>query len=366
MKKLFVIIFLSVTLGACNNKNFSIADKFKTIQPLTHKVFEVQNGANELLNPIAIAISGNTLTTQNSMTPDVFTTIDIATGRIIKHWGTKGQGPNEFSGRIDMNNNYLETGLNIWCVSLSKLYFFPNSDLESGLIHFQNIPVNINDDRLDIYNSVIQLDTFVFFASGGNNDKLFTLLDTKNNMIKEVGDYPPEDKTEVDKNLPPILRKMAYNGRLKYNHSLKKLVYISIASEMFEIYNFDGADVELAMGNYSTIPKYEEVARANTGNVVTRSVVPNLINGKGRNLSVTSSDENIFILYQDYRKMKIEEGSQPGNKANIILVFDWDGKPVKKYELDRIINGQITYDKERNRLWAIHDNPDPEVIYFQL
>ena len=239
MKKIFLALSLSVTLLSCNNKNGSITDRFKTTQLLTHKVFDVQNAETELLNPIAIAISGNTMTTRNSMTPDVFTTIDIATGRIIKHWGTRGQGPNEFLGRTDINSNYLEAGINIWDVSLSKLYFFSTSDLESGLINFQNIPVNIKDDILSRYDSVIQLDTFIFFASGGNSDKLFTLFDTKNNMVKEIGDYPPEDRTEIDKSLPPILRKTAYNGSLKYNSSFKKLVYVSIASEMFEIYNFE-------------------------------------------------------------------------------------------------------------------------------
>jgi len=360
MKKIFVILSLSVILLACNNKkNGSIVDSFKTKQMLAHKVFEVQNGANELLNPYAIAISGNTMTTHNLMTPDVFTTIDIATGRIIKHWGTRGQGPNEFSGRVDMNSNYSETGLNVWNITLSKLYFFSTSDLESGLINFQNIPVKIEDDIMDRYNSVIQLDTFLFFASGGNHDKLFALFDTKNSTVKEIGDFPPED--DENKDLLSIYRKMAYNGRLKYNNSLKKLVYVSIASEMFEIYNFNGSDVEFAMGNYSTVPKYGEVNVGNARTVVTDTET----NGKGRNIGVTSSDENIFILYQDYRKMEIGKGSPSGSIADIILVFDWDGKPVKKYELDCIVKS-INYDKARNRLWAIHDNPDPEVIYFEL
>ncbi|MDR2909861.1 MAG: TolB-like 6-bladed beta-propeller domain-containing protein [Bacteroidales bacterium] len=361
MRKIFVTSLLFIFWACNNNKNISIVDSFTTKQALTHKVFEVQNGANELLNPYSIAVSGNTMTTHNFRTPNIFTTIDIATGRIIKHWGTMGQGPNEFLGRIDMYNNYLGTGLNIWDDYTRKLYFFSNSNLEHDSIYFQNIAINIKDDELNIYDSVIQLDTFVFFASGGNNDKLFTLFDTKNNETKGLGDFPPEDKTEI-KDLPPLFKKMAYNGRVRYNSSLKKLVYVSIASEMFEIYNFDGSGVELSKGNYSTIPEYKEVVREN-GN--RRGVVTAIINGRGNNMAVTVSDENIFILYQDYERLGMESEMDYKLYADIVLVFDWNGEPVKIYELDSYVSS-ITYDKTRNRLWAVHNNPDPEIIYFEL
>ncbi|MDR2909949.1 MAG: TolB-like 6-bladed beta-propeller domain-containing protein [Bacteroidales bacterium] len=359
MRKIFATFLLLVLFSCSNNKNISIVDSFKTTQSLTHKVFEVQNGANELLNPYSMAVSGNTLTTWSTNMPNVFTTIDIATGKIIKHWGTRGQGPDEFQGRIDMNN-HAEKGLNVWDVNKRKFYFFSNSNLESDSTFFQNVPLNMAEGMLDRYNSVIQLDTFVFFASGGNNEKLFTLIDTKNNTVKDVGDFPPEDTNEI-KDLPPFFRKMAYNGRLKYNSTLRKLVYVSIASEMFEIYNFDGSGVELSAGNYSTIPKYKKVVREGGYS----SVATELINGKGINIGVTASDDNIFMLYQDFERSGMKE--ETDNKlADMVLVFDWDGNPVKIYELDSFVKTAITYDKGRNRLWAIRDNPDPEIIYFEL
>jgi len=344
---------------ACNNKKYdSIVDSFKSKQLLSHKVFDVENSENELLNPSSIAISGNTMTTLNIRTPDVFTTIDIASGKIIKHWGTIGQGPNEFITAGDIFNNYLETGINIWDRGANKLYFSSNSDLESSSINFQEIHTGLNfGDRVRSY-SAVQLDSSLFFALEGNNNKRFTLVD-KNNTRKEIGDFPPEDENI---HLSVFQRNLAYNGRIRYNNSQKKLVYVSIASEMFEVYNFDGANVKLAMGNYSTIPKYREnVLQGGASRIVNEFVT----NGKGRNISVTASDENIFILYQDYRKTETEEDRQLKNLANMVLVFDWNVKPVKIYELDSFVK-TITYDKERNRLWAIHDNPNPQIIYFNL
>ena len=344
-------------LGACNNnKNDSTVDSFKTNQLLTHKVFDVQNGTNELMDPYNFAVAGNTVTLLNFRAPKNFTTIDASTGKVIKQWGERGQGPDEFLRVMDIYNT--GTRLNIWDNAKSKLYFCSESDLESDSVYFQNIPTGIEGNRYR-YNSVIQLDTVVFFAVGGDGNKLFTLFNTKNNEVKEIGDFPPED---ANNHISPVFRKSAYNGRIRYNSSLKKLVYISIASEMFEIYNFDGADVEFAMGNYSTIPQYKEVVEGNT-----RRLSISGINGKGNNYGIAVSDKNIFILYQDYKRAGIEQETDT-KPADIVLVFDWNGKPIKKYELDCLVM-KIDYDKVRNRLWAIHNNEDtldPEIIYFEL
>ena len=80
MRKIFVILLLPALLACNSKKNDSIVDSFKTKQLLTHKVFDVQNGANELMDPYSLAVVGNTLTLLNGRAPKNFTTIDITTG----------------------------------------------------------------------------------------------------------------------------------------------------------------------------------------------------------------------------------------------------------------------------------------------
>ena len=373
MRKILIIILPLLVLWACNNpKDVSIVDRFKTIQPIAHKVFNTQNGADELLNPNNLVIVGNTMTTNNLQSPKIFTSIDIVTGRVIKHWGDRGQGPDEFQGMVSIYNNYSETGLNIWDNLTLKLYYSSNSDLESDSVYFYEIPTGINkrEGGIDLRDAAIQIDTFMFFVTGGNNNKRFSLVDLKNNEVKEIGDFPAENINNTSSNRDAIWRNMAYQGRIIYNRSLKKIVYVSRNSEMFEIYNTNGSDAELAMGSYTTTPKYREVAQNTGGRTGWMGVNEYLTNGKGRNLWATTSDENIFILYQNYSQKKGIDTKLnfPLEKADMVLVFDWDGKPVKIYELDCFPHS-ITYDKARNRLWAIHNNEDsldPEIIYFEL
>ena len=137
-------------------------------------------------------------------------------------------------------------------------------------------------------------------------------------------------------------------------------------SEMFEIYNVNGTNVELAMGNYTTVPKYSD---ATNSRGLRGAIVDVLGNGKGRNRVVTVSDKNVFILYQDFKRLRIVSPTDPKIMyADMLLVFDWDGRPVKIYELDSFVMN-LDYDKTTNRLWTIRHNPDnwdPEIIYFEL
>jgi len=366
MNKIFIILSLSVLWACSNQKEVSIVDSFKTTQPLVHKVLEIENVANELLDPYSLAVSGNIINVCNPRSPKIFATIDIAKKRVIKHWGTMGQGPNEFMGLIDMYNNYSETGLNIWHGWTQELYFFSQSNLESDSTYYQIIPTGLSKTNAEIPKksefayTLVQLDTLLFFTTGGSNNTLFTLFDLKNNESKGVGAFPAKD--DINSQMPAWQRKIAYNGRIRYNSSLKKLIYMAWDCEMFEIYNVNGTNVELAMGNYTTIPRYRNDSKNSGG---TDIFVEFLGNGKGRNRRLAISDENIFILYQDYEKAGIFKPTDYNNRANMVLVFDWDGNPVKLYMLDCFVEW-VDYDKSTNRLYAVSNNPYPAIVYFEL
>ena len=221
MRKIFTALPLLVLCSCNNNKEVSIVDSFKTTELLRHKVFDVQNGSEDLLNPFSIAVSGNTITACNPQAPYVFTTIDITTKRVIKHWGTIGQGPNEFFGPIDLYNNYSESGLNVLAGLLGKLSFFSHSNLESDSAYFQTILTDLKwgEDGYYETHSAMQIDSSMFFVTGGKN-KRFSVIDLKNNEIKEARDFPSEN---MNTQPPVVVRNKAYNGRIRYNSSLKNL-----------------------------------------------------------------------------------------------------------------------------------------------
>jgi hypothetical protein len=82
----------------------------------------------------------------------------------------------------------------------------------------------------------------------------------------------------------------------------------------------------------------------------------------GHTIALSSSDKFIYVLYANTAK---DASFEDKFKSNLILVFDWNGNPVKKYILDCKVKTIEVSDNEK-RIFAVCDNPDPEIICFDL
>jgi hypothetical protein len=89
--------------------------------------------------------------------------------------------------------------------------------------------------------------------------------------------------------------------------------------------------------------------------------ISNIIEG-GHFIGLSISDKYIYALYS----LKDKDASvQDKFRGNTIFVFDWEGKPIKKFVMDCDVKAIEVSDDEK-RIYAIFDNPDPEIIYFEL
>ena len=358
MKKVITVIFLIIFLSACMHKESgSIVSLFENSKQLSHHVLKFQDSSDNLLSPAALEIYNDLLIVLDVRAPRLFSAIDLKSGKLIKSWGNVGQGPGELVGVLDFYANYSNIGINAWDPILKKLNFCSYDSLQdSSNPQFENLFGNIkNPDLIEMfYPNVLQLSESTFLALGNNKENRFSLLDISANSIKDVGDYPQQDtRTEVI----PMFRNQAYNGMIRFNDRVKKVVYMSRHSEMFEIFNVAAGKFELAYGSYTTIPEYEQSEDMS----VSIDEYPNRI---GRNVALSTSEEKIFILYQEYKE-KDMGNHLLNDAADIVLTFDWNGNPLQLYRLDVGVN-HIRFDEKSNRLYAICNNPEPEIIYFDL
>ena len=49
-----------------------------------------------------------------------------------------------------------------------------------------------------------------------------------------------------------------------------------------------------------------------------------------------------------------------------LFVYDWDGNPIKHYILDIPLFNSISYDKEKNCIYGLAENPEGVLIVYQL
>ncbi|GHT13607.1 hypothetical protein FACS189426_18740 [Bacteroidia bacterium] len=356
---LFVLLFLF----ACNGKNKeinAIVDYFDKEQSLAHKALDIHDDLNVLIEPQEIVIHNNLMVVAHVRDDKLFSLVNLNEKKVIKSWGDRGQGPYDFVGFLDMYENYDNSGINIWDPSLKRLNFFSfdrisnqENPLPQNLFHDLNNPNMLTM----LYPNILQLDKSRYLALGNSEDKRFTLLNIESDVMIKTGDFPSSDH---NKDLHPIIRNQPYNGKIRFNKRQQKIAYISYESEMFEIFQVADSGLTLVYGNYTTIPKYELSTKK--GGTVTERIG----NGNGRCIALTTSDEKIFILYQDYPKNadKKDIDLALSQEANIILEFDWNGKPIRQYHLDCMVN-LVFYDKDGNKLYA-SQSPENKIVYFDI
>ena len=334
----------------------SILDLFDSKRILESTIFEFQNTTEDILNPTALVTNGKLLVALNLKTNFLFSGIDTKNERLINNWGDIGQGPCELIGVLDFYKNYLNNGVNAWDPISKKLMFYSFDSIPDGkyLSTCRNLlDINFNKDLMNMfYPKMIQLDESLFFALGNSKGKRFTLFDISNNQVVSIGEYPDKDNNE---HIVEYIRTQAYNGNIRYNNKIRKIAYISSNSELFEIYSIENNLINLEYRNQTTIPNYSQEDMSLELNKTEGSV--------GRNNCLTISNDKIFILYQEYSF--IVDKNKNLNEANIILVFDWNGNPIQMYQLDCAVT-YIEFDEINNRIYAIRDNPDPQIIYFDL
>ena len=84
-------------------------------------------------------------------------------------------------------------------------------------------------------------------------------------------------------------------------------------------------------------------------------------------IKVTS--KYIYAVFQgikfDDKIAAIKQGKEPENGAKYIYVFDLEGNPVRRYELDRRINS-IDINEETNTIVATEAKSDDPIIEFKI
>ncbi len=357
---LFLISFVVLLLISCTQeKQGSVIDLFDHSQSLSYNVFELHDSLGTLLHPAALEVYDDLMVVLDVRASQLFSMVDLNSKKLVKKWGNVGQGPGEFIGVLDFYRNYSNMGINAWDPLLKKLNFCSYDSIENQAVpQFVNLFQNIKNPKMleMFYPNILQLSDSTFLTLGNSHEKRFSFLNISANSIQDMGDYPSQDTKQ---GIIPMLRNKAYNGMIRLNSQLNKVVYMSRHSEMFEIYNVDGKGIQFESGNYTTIPEYQQTNEG--GPSISIDEYTNRI---GKNMALSVSTERIFILYQRYPEANSVKSSL-SNVADIVLTFDWDGKPLQMYKLNIGVEN-ICFDKQNNRLYAICSNPEPEIIYFDL
>lgn len=260
----------------------------------------------------------------------------------VEEMGCRGQGPNEFLFPTALAR---WKGDSIGCWDINRRRYsvirFATEDRPSSVRH-----VFVTCDSLFHY-EVYPVCNNHFVASGIYEDARLVVLDKDGGVLTKIGVPPYRDEDE--RKVPGIIRSEVYQGRLAVSPSGTRMAHALLHADMIAFYEADSCGCfRLAGERIRAYPDYRRTDGA------TKFSDPFYY------IDAFATGRYVYALYSG--KSGKEGNASLGHE---IHVYDWEGHPVKKYQLD-IGTQKICVSSDDKRIYAIAFTPNPALVAFDI
>ncbi|ASB47975.1 BF3164 family lipoprotein [Alkalitalea saponilacus] len=315
MKKFvgLVIVFVAFYSNSCINTKNAPHSLHELDFKLQTKVQENRIETNEMLNIRQFIVQDTLIIINNSRDDSIFMVLNLNTSEIIRSWGVRGRGPEEYGVWTHLmsvtNENFQVAD---FTMNRIETYSIPDFDLTEN----RKIIKHGNAERLEIPQRISTMDGNHFFYDNFSENKL---------SIKqiEIGETPVEINHFCHlRDLFPS--PWFYLGNLVLNRHEQKIVYAYRYLRKFDIMNLEGEiikTVEVAPMPISPIKRGNNID-------LEKSVMCYM--------GATGNDHSFYLLYIG---RSAEEVILNDYKLSCFIEeYDWDGNPIRRYEINRFVS----------------------------
>lgn len=252
----------------------------------------------------------------------LFKVIDVEEDSFIKRFGKIGQGPCELDPFISV----FKSGPNGEMLGTFELQTreFQEYPIDQILDSKSEMTCLAFDKRFDSkIRYCVKIDDNLFLGAGTENQP-YSLL-KGNDVIKTFGEFPFASQFE---GVEPMVLDLAFQNKF-YHHPTEALVLSSSRfSFNMDILDYrDGGNMKIKKSMHFWPTEFES---SSGSNVVGATIKEGNMFG---NVSTTVSNNFIYVLYSDVPwKYKLPL------KSKRVLVYDWNGEPIKILHLDQEVN----------------------------
>mgnify|MGYP003418024977 FL=1 len=337
MKHIYIFIISFILLStSCSKREKDFPDSiFSTTLELSQSDFNIEE--KDLAQIEGIHCNDSVLIVLDFHSGDSYTLFDINSGKIIRRFGAIGQGPNEIPlgtyGYIEDKYFYLfydQIGY-IGKYSIDSLCNTKSISHPHRLAKYQ-----LEETQLS---RAISLNDSIFLGAGTYKSKFqYTLFNKYNNIL----DYSIEIYNSNSKDFNKYHKFLSNQGNLKKRPNRNQFVYSLNFSSNLDIVEINNNKIHLIKSLHFANPNYQPVSNDNLNRVI-----PSKENIIGY-LDICATKEYIYALYAD--KKRFTDNKSNNYNSDTILVFDWNGNPIRKLKLT-------------NEAYYICINEDRQMLY---
>lgn len=311
---------LIILLASCTNS------KKKTIDKMFSENILLKEGRICIEGAVLGQIEGISCNNKNLIVLDYhtgnsFTLFEIDSCMFVGRFGTIGQGPNELElgtyGQIEMNNFYLfydQTG------------FIGKYNIDSLLEDINTVPsqmvkYKIIDAQLS---KAIPINDSLFIGAGTYMSKFqYVLFDKNSNVL----DYYMDIYNIDDEDFNKYHKFLSNQGVLRKRPNKNQFVYSLNFSSNIDFLEIKDNKIQLIKSLRMHNPDYRPLSDGGLNRVL-----PAKNNPIGY-IDLCTTEKYVYALYTNKKLFTNNVGNDYNSKT--VLIFDWNGNPVKKITIDQ-------------------------------
>lgn len=340
MGKIFFLSLIVICMS-CESHQHSLRDIFVESKDLQAKQVEFE--VDSIQNPFLMRYVDGKLIMCNVFTSSLLTVFDWKSGKYLGNFGDKGLGPDEF---INFNAmSVLGNKLGVYDNNKREFLFLSLNDS----LPFNYATIKIEEDENIIPTNIYALAENLFLATGLIKKGRFALFNNEGMPIKTFGEYP---KLDVKNIASYTENAFAYQALIAFQPNKKILAVGNQFGEGLSFYDLNNPLHPKLLKEYiMASPHYVDSSTEDR-----KSVTFQKDNICGF-VDMGASEDFCIGLFLGQPRVKGQEW-RGGDK---LLIFDWNGNPVKEISLSqKYLQMSISDDK------IILLGNDPKTVDFIL
>ena len=336
---------LIVIVSACSLNETYIGetrvewDDFSVVE-LTGKLLSFDE---EIMNPYHLTVRDSFLLTMNQNTEKVCHVFNLNTKKKVCEQIMMGQGPNDMIHPFFVET---EDSFMLYAPMTSSLFIY---SIDNFVKDVNSVPTAKKKLSETAFFGELSMLGENFVGVSGRPDSPYYVFDSNGNKIHSLGEYPvgPEKYSELEK-------VDAYNGILASNKK-DRVAICRMFTDLIDFYDESGILIKRIYGPEHFYTPFIEF---NDGTFMGSQ--PDGKYYRDAFYSPFGTTEYLYVLFNGKFVTK------PGYNllAENILVFDWDGNPIRCYKLDRGVN-RIFVDTKKNKIYGISNKPEYHIVEFR-
>lgn len=301
-----------------------------------------------IMRPKCITIIDTILVITNFKMKYFIHRYDIKNTQKIGESISYGNGPEEMLSIQDVQISFDDTTMWLLDAQKQRVHQYKKYD-----ICYSNNPKPLQTIQFDdFFDKIIALPNDKIVASTlSPNRTHLSFYDMQGELVQDNCDYPDAGIKQT-----PYERIESFLGSMVFDPFTKRIFFAYKQTDLIDIFDIDGSLLYRTHGPDCFFPKMKQ--RNNGNQIKVSSQI-----GKTRDgyYSPVVYNDEVWVLYSG----KYIDVKNPNYLLDNIIVFNWEGQPVRQYKLSVPIY-TFTIDIKNNILYGVSDDPQFHIIQFDL